>query len=93
MLALILSLTFGLSSGFFIANLFNKTARDPMKQLGTNSLALSFMAFFGSQQSFVPFYFEKEPFANFYIWVMASTFFLAFIVTFLVQSKKKKQAV
>lgn len=93
MLALILSLTFGLSSGFFIANLFNKSAQDPMKQLGINSLTLMFLAFFGSQQNVVPFYFEKEPFEYFYVWVMASTFFVALIVTFLVQSKKKKQAV
>lgn len=93
MLALILALVFGLSSGFFIANLFNKSARDPMKQLGINSLTLMFLAFFGSQQNVVPFFFEKEPFTNFYGWVIASTFFFALIVTFLVQSKKKKEAV
>jgi len=93
MLALILALAFGISSGFFIANLFNKTARDPMQQLGINSLAFMFIVFFGTQQSFVPFYFEKEPFELFYVWVMSSSFFVALIVTFLVQSKKKNQAV
>jgi len=93
MLALILSLAFGLSSGFCIANLFNKSARDPMKQLGINSVSLMFLAFFGSQQSVVPFYFEKEPFANFYGWVIAGTFFVALVVTFLVQSKNKNEAV
>lgn len=93
MIALFLSLAFGLSLGFCIANLFNKSARDPMKQLGINSVSLMFMVFFGSQQNVVPFFFEKEPFVNFYGWVMASTFFVALVVTFLVQSKKKKQAV
>lgn len=93
MIALILSLTFGLSSGFCIANLFNKSARDPMMQLGINSVTIMLMAFFGSQQSFVPFFFIKEPFENFYGWIMVSTFFFALLVTFLVQSKKEKQAV
>lgn len=93
MIALFLSLAFGLSLGFCIANLFNKSARDPMMQLGINSVTIMLMTFFGSQQSFIPFFFKKYPFENFYGWVMVSTFFFALIVTFLVQSKKKNEAV
>lgn len=89
MLALILSLAFGLSSGFCIANLFNKSAREPMKQLGINSATFMFMAFFGSQQNAVPFFYDKVPFENFYGWIVSGAFFISFALTLLVQYKKK----
>lgn len=93
MLALIFALVFGLSSGFFIANLLNESDIERMNKLGINSLIMMFMAFFGSQQTVAPFYFEKEPFENVYVWIFLSTFFFALIVTFLVQSKKKNETV
>lgn len=90
MLALILSLVFGLSSGFFMARAFDKSVSyDPIKYFAINSMFYCFVFFAAKHQNVVPIFLKEQPFKNFYDWLIVGTFFFSLAVTLLVQRKKK----
>ena len=88
MLALFCCLMFGIGVGIGAAKLFDKAAKDSLKNLGLSLLSFALMVFFGSQQNLVPFFFKKVPFENFYGWIIMGTFFVVFVVTIFVQTRK-----